>query len=110
MKSWHVLSCKRYENGCRNVPGSDTNLRVISFYGEQPWMGVPSHSSPFSKWSIMIIVVSETQLLSFMDSSSCSFKWNWFQWKLSIYPTKMSIEYSYMNDAIMLTFVLPLLL
>jgi len=61
-----------YENGCRNVPGSDNQLRVTPFYGEQPWMGSLRRSSPFLKWSMMIVVVYETQLLSFINISSCS--------------------------------------
>ena len=97
MKSWHFLSSERYGNGCRNVLGSDNHLRVAAFYGEQHWMGTPSSSSPFPKQSMMK-VVSEAQLSSFMDLCTCSLKWNWFQWKVSIY----TIQYSYMNDAMML--------
>ena len=114
MKSWRVLSSERYGNGYRNVLGSDNHLRIAPFYGEQPWsdnhlraapfydeqpwMGAPKRSSLFPKWPMMI-VVSETQRLSFMDFCTCSLKWNWFQWKVSI----CKIQYSYMNDAMMLT-------
>ena len=66
MKCWHVLSLKRYGNGCRVVPGSDANLSVAPFYGEQPWMCAPRRHSRFPKWSRMK-VVSDTQLLSNMN-------------------------------------------
>jgi len=77
-----------------NVPGSDIHPRVAPFYGEQPWMGAPRRSLPFSEWSMMMIIsetqwsmmiiVSGTQILSLMDLCTCILKWNCFQWVVNI--------------------------
>ena len=54
--------------------------------------GCLGRSSSLPKWSMMICVDSETQLLLFLELLSCNSKWLCLHWKLSANVMKIPFE------------------